>query len=98
MAAGDRPSSDSDAYGGMVSSISLVCMQPAASAIAPAAITAAKADFRLRVTSFVSTPLSYGIGPRPWFQRTAESPARLKGKRNTAREDYNSGFTDATSA
>ena len=56
MAAGDRPSSDIDAYGGMVSSISLVCMHPAASAIVPAAITAARADFRLRVTSFVSSP------------------------------------------
>ena len=98
MAAGDRPSSDIDAYGGMVSSISLVCMHPAASAIVAPTITAARADFRLRVTSFVSTPLSYGIGPRPWFQRTAESLVGLNRERNAAREDYNSGFTDMTSA
>jgi hypothetical protein len=56
MAAGDRPSSDIDAYGGIVSSISLVCMQPAASAIVAPTINAARADFRLRVTSFVSRP------------------------------------------
>jgi len=59
--AGLRGSSEIYAYGGIVSSISCVVMHPAASAIAPPTIAAARVDFRLPITRFVSAP---GAGSR----------------------------------
>src|SRR5882762_5259677 len=50
---GSRPSSEMDAYGGIVSSIWVV-VHPAASMIAAATIAAARVDFRIRITFFVS--------------------------------------------
>jgi hypothetical protein len=53
---GSRPSSEIDAYGGIVSSTCVV-VHPAASTITPAIIAAATADFRFPLTPIFGAPL-----------------------------------------